>query len=380
MKIGILGAGKIGISIAALLDTAAFVDSVILGDPQIVGNLDGLRKACFRQLDVLESSELENFVRDCDAIVSAAPYYLNKTVARACARLDRSYFDLTEDVDTANFVRELAAGSRSTFMPQCGLAPGAINIIGSGLAHSFKSVRSLEMRVGALPLAASNQMKYYLSWSAAGLINEYCRCGEALYQGRRIPTLPLDGVEHLTIDGIEYEAFNTSGGIATMCDTFAGQIAELNYKTLRYPGHTSLMKFLLNDLNLSRKQDLLTQIFDQEVPLTFCDVVVLYVNSVGKDKRELIQRSFIKKIYAQTVRGRPLSAIQLSTAAGVVAVLELFARGHLPAGFVKQESIALEEFFDTEWGGRVYRNDYNVAHLNRAPGNGSFVPFTIIPK
>ena len=79
-----------------------------------------------------------------------------------------------------DFVRGLAEGCRSTFMPQCGLAPGAINIIASGLADSFKVVRSIEMRVGALPLSASNQMKYYLSWSTAGLINEYCQCGEAL--------------------------------------------------------------------------------------------------------------------------------------------------------------------------------------------------------
>jgi saccharopine dehydrogenase-like NADP-dependent oxidoreductase len=361
IKIGILGAGKVGIAIAALLDIMRFVDSIILADVRSGENLDGLRKACFRKLDVLSEPELANFVSHCDAIVSAAPYYLNKTIALACARFGRSYFDLTEDVDTANFVRGLAAESRSTFMPQCGLAPGAINIIASGLAHSFKVVRSVEMRVGALPLSASNQMKYYLSWSTAGLINEYCHCGEALYQGRRMPTLPLDGVEHLTIDGVEYEAFNTSGGAATMCETFAGRVGELNYKTLRYPGHRDLMKFLLNDLNLSQKQDLLTQIFDQEVPLSFSDVVVIYVNSVGNEEGGLLQRSFVKKIYAGTVGGRPLSALQLSTAAGVVAVIELFARGLLPVGFVKQESIALDQFFDTQWGRRVYRDAETIA-------------------
>ncbi len=361
MKIGILGAGKVGTAIAALLDITRFVDSIVLADVQLVENLDGLRKVRFRKLDVLSESELANFVGDSDAIVSATPYYLNKTIAKACADFGRSYFDLTEDVDTANFVRALAAESRSTFMPQCGLAPGAINIIASGLAHSFKVVRSVEMRVGALPLSASNQMKYYLSWSTAGLINEYCHCGEALYQGRRIATLPLDGVEHLTIDGVEYEAFNTSGGVATMCETFVGRIGELNYKTLRYPGHRDLMKFLLFDLNLSQKQDLLTQIFDQEVPLTFSDVVVVYVNSVGNEEGGLIQRSFVKKIYAGTVGGRPLSALQLSTAAGVAAVIELFARGLLPAGFVKQESIALDQFFDTQWGRRVFREAETVA-------------------
>ena len=361
MQIGILGAGKIGTSIATLLETAEFVDAVFLGDAQIVGQLDGLRKTRYQQLDIQSPDALTRFIRSCDAMISAAPYYLNKLIASVCANENRSYFDLTEDVETAAFVRELANGKSSTFMPQCGLAPGAVNVIGSGLARSLNTIRSLEMRVGALPLSASNQMKYYLSWSTAGLINEYCQLGEALYQGWRIPTTPLDGVERLTIDGVEYEAFNTSGGVATMCETFQGQIGDLNYKTLRYPGHRDLMKFLLYDLNLNQKRDVLTQIFDQEVPLTFSDVVVIYVNSVGNDDSGLIQRSFVKKIYSCTVFGRTLSAIQLSTAAGVAAALELFARGELPTGFVKQESVSLEQFFSTQWGGCVYQEAEMVA-------------------
>jgi saccharopine dehydrogenase-like NADP-dependent oxidoreductase len=361
MHVGIVGAGKVGGSIAALLETCGFCDGVRVGDIRPLEEITGLGKAEFKRVDVTHRAELESFVTGCDAIVSAAPYYLNKTIAEVCARLGISYFDLTEDVETTRFVRELSEQSQATFMPQCGLAPGAINIIGSGLANSFKSVRSLEMRVGALPLSASNQMKYYLSWSTAGLINEYCHFGEALVQGRRILTNPLDGVERLTIDGVEYEAFNTSGGVATMCETFEGRLTELSYKTLRYPGHRDLMKFLLFDLNLSQRQEVLTQIFDQEVPLTFHDVVVVYVNAVGSDGGNLLQRSFVKKIYAGTISGHPLSAIQLSTAAGLVAALELFAKRQLPAGFVRQESISLTQFFETQWGGRVYSQAEAVA-------------------
>src|SRR5262249_38020073 len=262
---------------------------------------------------------------------------------------------LTEDVATTMLVRSLARETKGvTFIPQCGLAPGAINIVGGSLASSLDTVRSVEMRVGALPQFASNQMKYYLSWSTAGLINEYCQLGEALHDGRKIATLPLDGVERLTIDGVEYEAFNTSGGVATMCETFAGKVGELNYKTMRYPGHRDLMKFLLQDLNLGAQQEVLTQIFDQEVPLTDSDVVVFYVSAVGRVRGELVQRSFVKKMHGDTVQGRRLSAIQLTTAAGIVAVLELFARGSLPKGFVKQESITLREFLGTQWGGQVY--------------------------
>ena len=307
------------------------------------------------RLDVARTAALAAFVKKCDAVASAAPYFLNKAIASACAGAGVSYFDLTEDVVTTNFIRALARKTKgATFMPQCGLAPGAINIVGGSLASSLGSVRQCEMRVGALPQFASNQMKYYLSWSTAGLINEYCQLGEALHDGRRIATLPLDGVERLTIDGVEYEAFNTSGGVATMCETFAGKVGELNYKTMRYPGHRDLMKFLIQDLNLGEKQEVLTQIFDQEVPLTDQDVVVFYVSVVGTQEGELVQRSFVKKMHGDTVQGRRLSAIQLTTAAGVVGVLELFATGKLATGFVKQESVTLEQFLGTQWGGRVY--------------------------
>jgi len=355
MKIGIVGAGKIGTTIATLLESCDFCSAVMLGDQRTCMKPGRLRKTTAMRLNVHRRAALGAFVKRCDAIVSAAPYYLNRDIATACAERRVSYFDLTEDVATTKYIRQLARKTKGvTFMPQCGLAPGAINVVGGSLALTLDSVRSVEMRVGALPQFASNQMKYYLSWSTAGLLNEYCQPGEALHDGRRITTLPLEGGERLTIDGVEYEAFNTSGGVATMCETFERRVGELNYKTMRYPGHRDLMKFLLQDLNLSCQRELLTQIFDQEVPLTDQDVVVFYVSAVGRLNGELVQRSFVKKMHGETVEGRRLSAIQLTTAAGVVAALELFARGVLPRGFVKQESVSLTQLLGTKWGGRVY--------------------------
>ncbi len=356
MKIGIAGAGKIGATIATLLESCAFCKTVVLADARSNIDLKGLKKSKFKQVDVADAAQLAAFVRGVDAVVNALPFFLNKSLARACAEAGVSYFDLSEDVGTTNFVRELSSErSKATFMPQCGLAPGAINIVGGSLASSLREIRLCEMRVGALPGDASNQMKYYLSWSTAGLINEYCQVGEALFAGKRVTTMPLDGVERITIDGVEYEAFNTSGGVATMCETFEGKVQELNYKTMRYPGHRDLMKFLLHDLNLAPRQELVTQIFDQEVPLTENDVVVFYVNVIGRDAHGgLKQRSFIKKMHGAVVVGRKLNAIQLTTAAGIVAVLELFAKRKLRAGFVRQESISLDDFLGTQWGGRVY--------------------------
>lgn len=352
MKIGILGAGKIGSTIAALLEASAFCTGVVLGDAR-PGEALG-RKTRRVKLDVASATDLARFVGGVDAVVSAAPFFLNKAIAGACAKRGVSYFDLTEDVDTTAHIRTLARKSKATFMPQCGLAPGAINVIGAGVAGQLRSVRSLELRVGALPLTASNQMKYYLSWSTAGLINEYCQMCEALHLGKLLHTLPLEGLERITIDGTEYEAFNTSGGVATMCETYAGKIGELNYKTLRYPGHRDLMKFVLQDLNLASRPSLLTEIFDQEVPLTDNDVVVFYVNAVGAGGTGVQQRSYVRKMRGETVEGTSFSAIQRTTAAGLLAMLELYAGGRLPRGFVRQEGVPMEDFLATHWGGRVY--------------------------
>lgn len=354
MKIAILGAGKVGTTIALMLKKSTFCSDLSIADiatqigPQALSGIDIVK------LDITDKSLLRKFIVGRDAVISAAPYFLNRTIAEVCAQEDVAYFDLTEDVETTAYIRTLAEKATVTFMPQCGLAPGAINVIGSSYGRMFKTVRSLELRVGALPLYASNSMKYYLSWNTAGLINEYCQLGEALYEGCRIKTLPLEGLERLTIDGTEYEAFNTSGGVATMCESFEKRIGDLNYKTIRYPGHRDLMRFLLQDLNLGRNRQVLTQIFDQEVPLTDQDVVIIYVNVVGSNGGPIKQRNFVKKIYGQVIDGTPVSAIQLSTAAGLVAALEIFSHGRFAAGFVKQEDILLEDFFATHWGHRVY--------------------------
>src|SRR3954471_737052 len=248
-------------------------------------------------VDAGTGEHLAPFVSQHDAVVNALPFHLNQPVASACAQARRAYFDFSEDVESTAFVKELAGRERDlVFVPQCGLAPGAINIIGASLIAALESVRSLELRVGALPLSANNEMKYYLSWSSTGLVNEYIKPCDALYQGEPIKTLPLDGRENIVLDGVAYEAFNTSGGVATMCETYRGRIDELNYKTIRYPGHLDHMRFVIHDLGLGYRPDLLTQIFDQAVPATRKDVVLIYVKAVGTLKGKLQQHSYLKQV------------------------------------------------------------------------------------
>jgi saccharopine dehydrogenase-like NADP-dependent oxidoreductase len=231
MRIGVIGAGNIGQTLKAMLASVGGVTEITLADNAGQGDV---------HVDAGTGENLAAFVHTHDAIVNALPFYLNKTVASACAEARRSYFDFSEDIESTKFVSDLARGFKEiVFVPQCGLAPGAINIIGAHLISQFETARSLELRVGALPLSANNEIKYYLSWSSSGLINEYIKPCDALFRGRPVKTLPLDGKENLVIDGVTYEAFNTSGGVGTMCETYSGSIGLTGREVFDISGITA---------------------------------------------------------------------------------------------------------------------------------------------
>lgn len=335
--IGIIGNGKIGRSVASLLRAEQF--TVVVADS--IDHTDCVK------IDATDKKQLTNFARDKDALVSCGPYFVNKTIAEVCAELNIAYFDPTEDTEVAEFVAKQT--NTQTMMTQCGLAPGAINIIASNLIRKFDTVHKVKMRVGALPKYTSNAMGYYLTWSTSGLINEYVNDCDIISGGKHVKAQPLDGLESIMIDGNRYEAFNTSGGAASMCETFADKVQTLSYKTIRYPGHHSSMKFLLDDLNLKHNKEKFIDLFDQEVPYTTEDVIVIMASVNGVSKGKLVEKTYHKKIYGNN----GLSAIQLSTASGMCANIMLWALGELPAGYVKQEDIPYEKWINTKFG-KVY--------------------------
>jgi saccharopine dehydrogenase-like NADP-dependent oxidoreductase len=338
--IGVIGAGKIGKTIATYLSSEGFTVKIADVEPK---DIDG-----FVQLDASDKTALTQFVKSVDIIVSATLYHLNKGIADVCADTGVAYFDLTEDTEVSEHIRLM---NTSTFMmPQSGLAPGAVNIIASDLIRKFDTVDKVKMRVGALPKYPTNAMAYYLTWSTDGLINEYVNDCDVLSNHKHIKTQPLDGLEQVYIDGDRYEAFNTSGGSASMCDTFADKVKSLSYKTIRYPGHQASMKFLLDDLNLKHNKKKFVDLFDQEVPYTTADVVVMLVSVIGKKDGQLLEKTWSKKIYGEDGH----SAIQRTTASGVCSVVTAYARGELTGeGFVSQESVDYKVFTNNKFG-QVY--------------------------
>ena len=249
------------------------------------------------------------------------------------------------------WLRQLADGAASAFVPQCGLAPGYISICAADIARRFDSLREVQMRVGALPVFPTNALKYNLTWSTDGLINEYCNPCESIRDGELIEVPALEELEAFSLDGVEYEAFNTSGGLGTLCETLKGKVENLNYKTVRYPGHRDIVKMLVRDLRLAYRRDLLKDVLEASIPITFQDVVLVFVTVSGERDGRLTQESYARKVYAQTVEGKLMSAIQITTAAGICAMVDLMAEGRLPQkGFVRQEETLLADFHANRFG------------------------------
>jgi saccharopine dehydrogenase-like NADP-dependent oxidoreductase len=194
-------------------------------------------------------------------------------------------------------------------------------------------------------------LKYSLTWSTEGLINEYGNPCEAIVDGRPTEVAPLEGLEEIEIDGTSYEAFNTSGGLGSLGDTYGARVQDMDYKTIRYPGHCVQMRLLMNDLKLNHDRATLKRVLENAVPQTLQDVVIVYVAVNGRQAGELREESYVSKIYPQVIAKRLWSAIQVTTAAGITAAVDLVltqpGRYH---GFVRQEDFPLTAVLANRFG------------------------------
>ena len=375
-KVLLLGAGKIGNAIAKFLaDTGDYHVRVVDQSGEMLGRIQAGPNVETRVVDANDNAALLSAMKDRQSALSAVTFEANPMIAAACLEAGISYFDLTEDVETTKAVRRVSGDARpgQVFVPQCGLAPGFVSIAAFDLAKHFDSVDTLHLRVGALPIFPTNELRYNLTWSTEGLINEYGNPCEAVVNGKMINVLPLEGLEHFSLDGVQYEAFNTSGGVGTLAETLEGKTRNLDYKTLRYRGHRDLVKFLMFDLRLNERRPMLKDIFENAIPMTPQDVVLIFCTAIGMKDGRLTQITDARKVYHGEFRGQDLSAIQITTAAGICAVLDLHVAGKLPdRGFVRQEQIELADFLANRFGAA-----YATSRDGVEPIDGQYVPMAV---
>ncbi|MBK9387731.1 MAG: saccharopine dehydrogenase NADP-binding domain-containing protein [Planctomycetes bacterium] len=357
----VLGAGKVGRLVSRWLaesgdyfvtvvdrtqELAAFATKRQDGSP-----VPGIVAAA---ADLGDESVLAKLLAGKDYVVSCAPFHLTRGIARTALAQGVHYLDPTEDVATTKLVKDLSEGADRAFIPQCGLAPGFITIVANHVAAPFEKLDTVKMRVGALPVYPHNWLKYNLTWSTEGLINEYIQPCEAIVDGQLVTVPALQDSERLNVDGLEYEAFNTSGGLGTLADSWRGKVRNLNYKSIRYPGHRDLMELLLQDLKFRDEPNELKRVLERSLPHTYQDVVLLFVTVTGHIQGRYTQTSYVKKVYGDEESADKWGAIQLTTASGICGVLDLHAQGLIKQrGFVRQEEVPFEAFVKNRFG-RTY--------------------------
>ena len=345
-SIAVLGLGKVGALAAQLL-----VDS----DFEVVGiDMQADPKSFSHEvlaIDVKDAKALGEVFDRVDAVLSCLPYHLNIEVANIAHKAGIHYFDLTEDVPTTNHIRDLAKTSKGLMAPQCGLAPGFVGIVGANLIAQFDDCRSCRMRVGALPQNPTGLMGYAFNWSPEGVVNEYLNDCEVIEGGERKMVSAMEWREKIFIEGLELEAFTTSGGLGTMCETYLGKVENLDYKTMRYPGHFDLMNFFFHELLMRENREEAGKILVHAKPPVDQDIVYVHVAAEGMIDDKLSRKEFVGAYKPLMIAGKSRTAIAWTTAGSVVSVIELVREGKLPSkGFLKQEDIPLDALLSTRTG------------------------------
>jgi saccharopine dehydrogenase (NAD+, L-lysine-forming) len=354
-KIAVLGLGKVGHLAAELLVDSGFQVTGI--DARTV-NAPFATKA----VDLSDTAALKAALAGQEAVLSCLPYHLNIGVSTVAHALGLHYFDLTEDVPTTRHIRELAKTSKGLMAPQCGLAPGFVGIVAADLAAQFDNVRSIRLRVGALPQNPTGLLGYAFNWSPEGVVNEYLNDCEVIEEGVLKTVSAMEWNEAIYIDGMQLEAFTTSGGLGTMCETYLGRIENLDYKTMRYPGHVRLMNFFFHELLMRENRAEAGRILTNAKPPVDEDVVYVHVAAEGRVDGQLRRKEFVRSYYPIEIGGKSRTAIAWTTSASVVAVIEMVRGGALPAqGFLKQEEIPLKPYLATRTGG-YYTTGHKARH------------------
>lgn len=345
-SVAVLGLGKVGLLAARLLADAGF--AVTAHD---VRALDDDLPFPVRVTDVTSTDALQAALQGCDAVLSCLPYHCNMAVADVAHRLGIHYFDLTEDVPTTRHIRTLAETSAGLMAPQCGLAPGFVGIVAASLVERFDRCRSIRMRVGALPQHPTGLLGYAFNWSPEGVVNEYLNDCEVIEDGVHKWVSPMEWLETVYVDGMRLEAFTTSGGLGTMCETYLGRVENLDYKTMRYPGHAELMNFFFHELLMRERRELAGRILTDAKPPVDDDIVYVHVACEGTIAGQLARHEYVRSFRPRLVAGRVERAIAWTTAGSVTSVIEMVSAGLLPdRGFLKQESIPFADFLRTPTG------------------------------
>ncbi len=363
MNLLVLGAGRMGLG--AVHDLAQQPDVARV----TVADVDGERaravaaragaKGHAVAIDVADRGAVTELMRGHAAAISCVNYWLNVDLAKAAIDAGTHFCDLGGNNTVVDAELALDAEARAkgvNVIPDCGLAPGMTQVLVAHAVSRFDAVDEIHVRVGGLPLHPKPPLDYQFVFSVEGLINEYVERARVLRDGKIVEVESMTEVEELEFPAPfgRMEAFQTSGGTSTLPDTYLGRVRELEYKTIRYPGHCARFKAMI-DLGLCSGEpvngivprkffgELLVRALPHDEP----DAVLVRVEVVGGGKR--LRYDIIDRYDEAT----GLSAMMRTTAFPASIVALMMARGQTTSrGALPQERCIDPELFMKELAAR----------------------------
>jgi lysine 6-dehydrogenase len=253
MRMLVLGAGLQGSACAYDLLQDNAVSEVRLADlhvghlPPFLAPYSGSRLIP-TPLDVRDREAVLALMRGCSAVMCALPYYLNFEMTRLAIEAGAHFCDLGGNTEIVNQQRELdpdAKAKQLTVVPDCGLAPGMVNILAEYGIRQLDETKSVRIFVGGLPQHPEPPLNYQIVYSIEGVLDYYTTLSWVLRDGKRTRVEALSEIEPIRFGEVgELEAFHTAGGLSTMAFRYEGKVPTMEYKTLRYPGHAKAMEFV----------------------------------------------------------------------------------------------------------------------------------------
>jgi lysine 6-dehydrogenase len=301
----VLGAGRMGLGAVHDLVSQPDVDGVTVADSELSKAEEMAsrypQKVRAAQIDCNDHAAVVELMRGHASAISCVNYWLNEKLARAAIEARTHFCDLGGNNDVVDAELALDAEAREAginIIPDCGLAPGMVAVLVAHAAQQFESIDEVHIRVGGLPQTPKPPLDYQLVFSVEGLINEYIEPARIIRDGKITTVDSMTELESLTFPEPfgKVEAFQTSGGTSTLVETFLGKVRELDYKTIRYPGHCAKFKAMI-DLGLCdsasievdgakvKPRRVLGELLVKNLPHDEPDAVLVRVEMTGGGKR-----------------------------------------------------------------------------------------------
>jgi len=372
-KIFIAGAGGIGEAVGLILSQSEVMETTLffgdISQSAIEGAIHFVQEGSTKPTNVTgvlmpmtDSDEtLDQILAKCDIILDCLPGSQAPRMARLARQHHCHYANLTEYVQETKEIMDIAQGADTAFVLQTGLAPGFINVLACRLYEQFKEkhgveiVDSMTMKVGAISENAPSPHYYAFTWSPIGVATEYLKDAEIVRNFKKIHVPALSGRQTIIIDGDKYEDNFTSGGAANLPDAFLDKIKDLDYKTIRYPGHYEWVEHTLS--TIQHKEDkikALENIMLENIPSVENDIVVVYASVQGKDKHGRLRRKEKSyKIFPSKVGNKTLRAIQSTTAAPLCEIAYMLLT-HKWKGVILQSEVSTLDFLNGPFVSEVY--------------------------